>query len=156
MAQLREIMAGLGHSNVRTYIQSGNCIFESDETDPERLSEALSDAIDARFPFRPKVMTIIADRLHQAMANNPFPEAENEPKFLYMFFMTKAPEVIDQEQLASLRQDGESFAYKDLVFYLHVPSGMWKSKIGAKVEKILGVPMTARNLNTVRKLAKMA
>ena len=58
MADLREIMEGLKFRNTQTYIQSGNAIFESRSQDPEKLSKKLSDAIEKKFSFRPRVMIV--------------------------------------------------------------------------------------------------
>ena len=155
MADLREIMESLKFKNARTYIQSGNAIFESRSTDPEKLSKKLSDAIEKTFSFRPRVMVVQGSVIDQALANNPFPQAADEPKNLHMFFMTEAPEHFDEAAFKAIQKPGELFAYKDNVFYLYAPNGIWKSKIGAKVEKMLGVDMTARNLRTVMKLKAM-
>jgi len=155
MADLRTMLSELGFGTVKTYIQSGNCIFETEEKDPEKISAMISDAVEAKFSFRPKVMTISAATLNSALEQNPFPQAINEPKFLHFFFMTETPDAMDEAAFEAIQKPGEFFAYKDKVFYLYAPNGIWKSKIGAKVEKILGVPMTARNLRTVMKLKAM-
>lgn len=156
MADLRGIMEEINFKNARTYIQSGNAIFESRIKDPEKLSKKLSDAIEKRFSFRPKVMIFEGSVIDQALAQNPFPQAMNEPKNLHFFFMTEAPETYDEAAFTGIQKPGELFAYHDKVFYLYAPIGIWKSKIGAKVEKMLGVPMTARNLRTIMKLQAMA
>jgi len=155
MADLRAILEGLGFTGVKTYIQSGNCIIESSETDPDKISGMISEAIEQKFTFRPKIMTIKAETLDKALASNPFPQADENPKLLHMFFMTETPDEIDDELLRSIQKEGEDYAYIDHVFYLYAPDGIWKSKIGARVEKIIGVPMTARNLRTVIKLQGM-
>jgi len=155
MADLRDILSGLGFKNVRTYIQSGNCIIESNQADPDNISDAISDAIEKKFSFRPHVMTVPGETLIKALEANPFPQAIEEPKFLHFFFMTEKPEAIDEEAFNAIQKPGELYAYKNRVFYLYAPDGIWKCKIGAKVEKMLGVPMTARNLRTVMKLKAM-
>ena len=155
MAELRVILSGLGYRNVKTYIQSGNCVFEASETDSAKISFEISEAIGARFPFRPHVMTVRADLISKALAGNPFPQAADKPNRLHFFIMTEEPEIVDEPALEALLKPGELFAYKNQVFYLFSPEGIWKSKIGAKVEKMLGVPMTARNLRTMMKLQAM-
>ncbi len=156
MTDLRGILGKLGFKNARTYIQSGNCLFESDIADAEVISDKISNAIKKKFSFRPKIMMLEAKALQDALANNPFPQAVDEPKYLHFFFMTEEPETIDEEALMAIQKPGELFAYKNKVFYLYASEGIGRSKIGAKVEKVLGVPMTARNLRTVTKLVDMA
>ncbi len=107
MAELRELLPGLGYENVKTYIQSGNCLFDCKETDANIISDQISGAIGARFEFRPQIMTVTADRIEKALLNNPFPQAVDNPKSLYMFFMTEAPENVDEELLGSIQKDGE-------------------------------------------------
>lgn len=156
MADLRDLLSELGYTGVKTYIQSGNCLFDCRKRKAEAISDEISDAIEVKFRFRPRVMTITADQVKEAIENNPFPQEPDNYKRLHMFFMTETPELVDEELLKSIQKEGEAYAYNDGVFYLYAPDGIWKSKIGARVEKILGVPMTARNLRTVMKLAELS
>ena len=87
---------------------------------------------------------------------NPFPEAESEPKTLYVHFLASMPKNPDFAILESIKSERERYVRKDGVLYLHVPDGIGRSKLAANVEKLLGVPVTSRNWRTVRKIVDMA
>lgn len=89
------------------------------------------------------------------MAGNPYPEAEAEPKSLHLFFLDEAPQHPDLKSLEAIKTDSEHFKLAGKVFYLHTPEGFGLSKLAARVEKLLGVAASARNWNTVCKLAEM-
>lgn len=73
MTDLREIAASLGHTDVPTYIQSGNVVFTSTETDTTRLAEALEQGIARRLHLKPRVVVLSLDQLAGVMAGNPYP-----------------------------------------------------------------------------------
>jgi uncharacterized protein (DUF1697 family) len=63
--------------------------------------------------------------------------------------------VIDEAGIIALRVASESIAVKGRTVWLHAPDGVGRSKLGAKMEQMIGVEATARNLNTVRKMVEM-
>jgi uncharacterized protein (DUF1697 family) len=71
MAALREVVQGLGHTEVATYIQSGNVVFTSEQGDTARLADALEAAIGERLGVRPKVVVLTRGELAQVVADNP-------------------------------------------------------------------------------------
>jgi uncharacterized protein (DUF1697 family) len=93
--------------------------------------------------------------IDRAVASNPFPEAESEPKTLHVYFLASMPKNLDLGALESIKSDRERFALEDRVFYLYAPEGIGRSKLAANTEKLLGVAITGRNWRTVRKLMAM-
>ena len=87
--------------------------------------------------------------------NNPFPEAENDPKALHVGFLASAPKNPNLKALESLRKASEQFRLMDNVFYLYAPEGVGRSKLAANTERLLGVSMTDRNWRTVCKIMEM-
>jgi uncharacterized protein (DUF1697 family) len=85
MAALREVVEGLGHTGVATYIQSGNVVFTSEETDTATLAAALERAIADQLGVQPKVVVLTREQLAQVVADNPFPKADN-PRQLHALF----------------------------------------------------------------------
>lgn len=156
MKELVEILESLGLENVRTYIQSGNVVFESSGGPRETLGEEIAAAIEERRGFRPHVLVLSADRLREAMEANPYPEAETDPKRLHLFFLASPPPAPDLDALDEARDPTERFDLEGDVFYLHAPEGVGRSKLASKAEKLLGVEATARNWRTVQKLVEMA
>jgi len=82
------------------------------------------------------------------------PFVEPEGKLLHIWFAT-APFTFDQEKADNLRANSEALHIGEQAIYLHAPNGIGRSKLAAKIEALAGVPCTARNMNTVRKLLEM-
>ena len=156
MKSLAEMYEKLGFKRVRTYIQSGNAVFESGEKNLTRLSQQLSAEIMRRRGFEPQVLILTRDALARAIAENPFPEAIGDPSHLHLGFLASSPKSPDLKILSSLKKESERFHLTDCVFYLHAPEGVGRSKLAASAEKLLGVPMTDRNWRTVCKVMEMA
>lgn len=156
MRELVAILEVIGARNVRTYIQSGNAVFRSTETNLAQLCKQLSAEINKRHGFEPCVIILTLDALKSALANNPFPEAEVDPNSLHLGFLAAPPTNADQEKLNRIKTESERFYLSDDVFYLHAPDGVGRSKLAACAEKLIGVPMTARNWRTVCKIRDLA
>jgi uncharacterized protein (DUF1697 family) len=156
MKGLVGILENIGAKNVRTYIQSGNAVFQSEAKNPALLSKRLADEIKKHYGFEPYVLILVLDALKKAMSENPFPEAEGEPGSLHLGFLASTPENPDLKKLNSLKKASERLHLGDKVFYLYAPEGVGRSQLAASAEKLLGVPMTDRNWRTVRKIVELA
>ncbi len=156
MKALAALLEDMGAQDIGTYIQSGNAVFQSAETDHARLSRQLAAEIRKRHGFEPHVLILGVDELNQAIAGNPFPEAAADPAALHLGFLDAVPANPDLNKLESLRKPSERFHLDGRVFYLHAPEGVGRSKLAASSEKLLGVPMTDRNWKTVCALRDLA
>ena len=159
MLAMEDLVATLeytGARDVATYIQSGNAVFRSEEKDASFLSDRIRAAIEERHGFEPRVLLLGSDELERMLRSNPFPEAEAEPKRLHLYFLAASPERPDLDALEVIKGDHERFVVGDGVFYLHAPDGIGRSRLAAGVEKLLGVPATARNWSTASKVMEMA
>jgi uncharacterized protein (DUF1697 family) len=152
MRDLVSILESLGLEGVRTYIQSGNVVFRSTQPVAAGLAGAVANEIESRRGFRPQVLLLSKQQLADAVASNPFPEAEDKPKSLHLYFLVSRAEEPDFDSLNAVRAPNERFVLTDGVFYLHTPQGIGRSKLAASVEKLLGVRTTARNWRTVQNL----
>lgn len=155
MAELRALLESMGLANVRSYIQSGNVVFDSKETDAAAIRERIVQAIEDQNGFRPKLLLLTRDELLDAIASNPFPEAAAEPKTLHFFFLAEPAGHADRLALDSDKSESETYSITPGVFYLHTPDGLGRSKLAARAEKHLGVVTTARNYRTVDKLRSL-
>ena len=155
MKEFVAILEGLGARKVKTYIQSGNAVFEF-ETMPSELSKQLTAEIKKRHGFEPAILVLSLAAIKKAIAENPFPEAEADPSNLHLGFLASKPKSPDLQKLAVLKKESERFHLSDNVFFLHAPEGVGRSKLAANSEKLLGVPMTDRNWRTVCKVLEMA
>jgi uncharacterized protein (DUF1697 family) len=156
MKELSALLTEMGLRDVQTYIQSGNVVFRCDLKDKATLAAKITAAIKAQHGFAPHILLLEAAELKKAMAGNPYPEAESEPKSLHLFFLDEVPQQPDLKALEAIKASSERFKLAGKVFYLHAPDGVGNSKLAARAEKLLGVAASARNWNTVCKLAEMA
>lgn len=154
MKELTRDLQSLGLAHVKTYIQSGNVVVRS-QTIPPALATRIAAAIENRHGFRPAVFILTPEQLERVIAQNPFPEAESEPRALHVFFLASAPVDADEDALAGAASPNEQFHLTDEVLYLHAPGGVARSKLASNATKYLGVSVTARNWRTVRKLWAM-
>lgn len=156
MKELISILENLAAKNARTYIQSGNAVFESELKTTSQFANRLATEIKKRFGFEPHVQLLELDEFNRAIDQNPFPEAQSEPSSLHLNFLAARPANPDLVKLNSIKAPSEKFVLLDQVFYLHAPDGIGRSKLAASVEKILGVPMTGRNWKSVCNIRDLA
>ena len=162
MAALREVVEGLGYTQVTTYIQSGNVVFTSSETDTGRVVDALEGAIGDHLAVRPKVVVLTCGELAQVVADNPFPE-ETNPRYVHAVFR-RGP--LEAEELATVaaaqqraREQGSSDQARVVgsTLFLHTPDGFGRSELAAALTRVEGgrgadAAGTARNWATIQKL----
>ncbi len=156
MAELRNDLESLKLENVRTYIQSGNVVFDSAARSASSLAEKIARCIEDRHRFRPHLLLLKHEDLLAAVAANPFPDAVSDPKTLHFNFLAQSPSNPNMEGIDEAKSSTEAYKLTDRVFYLHAPDGIGRSKLAAKAEKYLGVVATGRNFRTVEKLLSMA
>ncbi|MFF4873389.1 DUF1697 domain-containing protein [Streptomyces sp. NPDC090109] len=159
MAELRSLLEGLGHGNVRTHLQSGNAVLTTGTgASEDELRAAIEGAIEDRFGFR--VDCLVRDGAYLAAVAEacPFPTAGIDGKQLHAFYFSGPP---DPERFAAIDRAAhhpEAFALGDRVLYLYVPEGLGGSRLGDAVSRpslSKGLVVTARNWNTVLKLVEM-
>ena len=155
MRELVQLLESLGLANVKTYIQSGNVVFQSERTDLPALSSEIGTAVQERHGFTPRVLLLSLADFQTAVSQNPFPEAQDNHKTVHFYFLESAPPNPDLTVLEAVKTESERFALIDTVFYLHAPDGIGRSKLAVKVEKAMGVAATARNWRTASKLLEM-
>lgn len=150
MAALRELLADVGFENVRTYIQSGNIVLDSPDRDRDAVARSIRDAIEGRFGFAPHTFVLDVDAFDAAIAANPFPEGEQDPKAVHFFFLAEPDPAADLDGLRELATQGEEFVLTDGVLYLHTPNGFGRSRLVERLHRFIGAETTARNHRSVR------
>lgn len=155
MKELVAVLEGLGLRDIRTYIQSGNVVFSGKQEDKTKLAARISAALKKSHGFEPWVLLLEAEALKRAIKANPFPEGEADGKTLHFNFLASVPSKPDLAGIEKIAAHSERWQLKGEVFYLHAPEGIGRSKLASSMERLLGVPMTGRNWNTVRQLRKM-
>jgi len=148
MKGLVELLESHGFENVKTYIQSGNVIFQgAKKPDLEVLS-----AIESEYGFKPEVLFLQKSEFLRAIKNGPFNAKEGKTSH---FYFCKTKPRLDQVKLKKYAAESETYQLAGNVFYLHAPDGIGRSKLVANIEQCLGVVATGRNLNTVNKVLDM-
>jgi uncharacterized protein (DUF1697 family) len=142
--------------NIRTYIQSGNVVFDSAVRNRVALSQAISERILSTQGFSPQVVIIDRVELQEYIRANPYPSAANDPKSLHYYFLECLPPTPNFAALDRAKSATEEYRLIGSLFVLHAPDGVGRSKLAASAEKHLGVAATARNYRTVVKVAALA
>jgi uncharacterized protein (DUF1697 family) len=145
MSDLVRCCEAAGFTEVKTYIQSGNAVFSSRLTEP-KVKAALEKALAKKMRAQVDVFVRSHDELERLLADNPFPDGA--PNFVVVCFLDAAP---TKEELAAKGADGERVRGLGRDVFVHYPNGQGRSKLKLPFAK----RATARNLNTVRKLAEM-
>lgn len=156
MKELIPLLENLGARSVKTYIQSGNAVFQHEGGDNFELSNKIRATIKENRGFEPQVLLLNLVDMEKAIASNPFPEAESEPKTVHLYFLATEATNPDLKTLENLQQNNEQFQLMGKVFYLYAPNGIGRSKLAAKVERALGVAVTARNWRSANKIMALA
>lgn len=157
MQALREHLTAMGLSNVSTYIQSGNVVFQCESDDKTQLSNQITQTIQDNHNFAPYVQILNPNKLSAAINHNPFVPTSFDPKFVHLYFLDTKPEPAADRlaQAEKLAKASETYQLLDQVFYLHAPDGIARSKLAAKVERLFETQATARNLRTTRKILEL-
>jgi uncharacterized protein (DUF1697 family) len=167
MADLRQIVAALGHTNVVTYIQSGNVVFtardaggKAGEDGAAAMAGELAQAITRATGLRPGVVVLSHDELAQVIQDNPYP-GEPNPKFVHAVFLPPDPGPEVAPKVAALVERVAADGSRDTatligrVLFLHTPDGFGRSKLSELLLARSNSPVpagTARNWSTVSKL----
>jgi uncharacterized protein (DUF1697 family) len=156
MADLAGIFAAAGAKDVRTYIQSGNVVFAAGAGDVERIGAVVSETIAARFGFRPPVVIRTAEEWAGVVSGNPFLRADPDIGALHVAFLSGRPTGERIARLDPNRSPGDVCAVRGREVYLHLPSGVARSKLGSSyLDTTLGVTSTMRNWRTVLAVLEM-
>lgn len=153
MARLREVVEAEGAQNARSYIASGNVVFESDQP-ASALTRRLEQAIEREFGHNVVVVVLTARDMAEIVKRNPFPKAE--PGTLHVAFAAKPIAKSEAGRLSGLDFPPEELAVAARHVYFHLPNGYGRARLPAEIDRIVGKTATVRNWRTVEKLSVMA
>ena len=151
MAKLRALCEELGHTDVGTYIQSGNVVFEARR---KPTPASLERAIEQRFGLAVDVMLRTPAELERAVERDPFADADRSK--VHVGFMARRPPAAAVRALDLDAFLPEELAVVGTELYLHLPNGMARTKLPDYVLRRLKVPATIRNWRTLTKLVELA
>jgi uncharacterized protein (DUF1697 family) len=156
MAELRDLLADLGYTDVRTHLNSGNAVVTGRDADTAEQAERLEAAIRERFGMDVRCVVLTADELRAIVDGHPFVDiADNGSRM--MANILSAP--LDPTLLAEhnpIALDPDRARLGERVIYQWCPNTVLEAPpVGGFVEMHLGVAVTARNWNTITKLAEL-
>jgi uncharacterized protein (DUF1697 family) len=156
MAELRAALSALALSGVQTYVQSGNVVFESPESDGGVLEAVIEELISVEFGM--DVAVVVRDRaeLEEVRGANPFQDEVEDGAKVHVTFLRRAPAAAEVKALDPAAGGSDRFHVAGRTIYLHCPDGYGRTKLtNAFFERRLAVEATTRNWRTVTALADM-
>jgi uncharacterized protein (DUF1697 family) len=156
MKDLKDAVAKLDFEDVQTYLQSGNMVFRVPKAGNDALARRISAAIREHNAMDVTAMVRDACEWDSIVAGNPYRQAHEFPKTVHTFILDEKPDAGRIEALKAKEAGREEWQIVDGTLYLHTPDGFGKSVLGNVIERVLKVPMTARNWNTVLALQELA
>ncbi len=167
MADLRAVVARLGHGDVTSYIQSGNVLFTAaaGAGDTAAMAQEMMAAITEKLGVIAPVVILTRDELAAVIAANPFP-GQSDPKKVHAVILNQLPTPSLTERLDAAAAQASSKGAADQVravgrtLYLHTPDGYGNSDLAQAVLRIVSSPKsgatgTARNWLTMTKLVEL-
>src|SRR6188508_1540591 len=89
MIELKQLFERHGCAEVQTYIQSGNVVFRGTDATAGRLAKQVTAAVAKARGFAPRLLVLSRTELERAAAGNPFPEADDHPQSVHLFFLAE-------------------------------------------------------------------
>ena len=158
MQDLRAHLEALGFARVRTVIASGNVIFETARGETSAIESRIERHLQSVLGYAVATFLRTPDELAQVVAHDPFPGSDagaaGNPLHVAFTRRAVAPEAV--RSLLAARTEIDDFHVDGREIYWVRRTLLGESKFtGARLEKIIGMPATARNITTVRKLATL-
>jgi uncharacterized protein (DUF1697 family) len=158
MEDLRRVFESLRFKNVRTFIQSGNVIFESSESNRAALTKKIEKNILKAFSHDVTVVLTTADELQAILKLNPFKKIKaGADVMLFVAFMAAEPESKTKLPLRSSTENLDVLAITNCAAFIlcyRKPNGMF-SFPNNFLEKYFGVAATTRNWNTINRIVAL-
>ena len=157
MAELRPFLEGFGLSNVATYVQSGNAVFQADTANAAALGASLEKAFAERWGFHSRILLRDLMWLRALVTDNPFPEIADDPTKLHVFALERVPTADEIARLSARDTFGDRWRDQSATCSTCThANGYGKSKFAGGLARWLKVPATARNWRTMLTLLRLA
>lgn len=154
MEELKKLYETLGFSNVQTYIQSGNVVFKSSDTNISKLTGKIEKRIKRVFGFDVPVLIRTKNDFRKLIQNTPF--IKKDISKLHVTFLSDTPSQLPIDEIKKIKDELEEFFISDKEIYVFCPNGYGRTKLNNNFfEKKVGVSVTTRNWKTVNKLLEM-
>jgi uncharacterized protein (DUF1697 family) len=156
MADLRAMLTGLGYTDVRTVLNSGNAVVTGADGDPDDHAARVHAAITDRFAMDVRCLVLTGKRLRAIVDGHPFADVADNGSRMFAHVTSAAPDPALLAGYNPVALDPQWARLGDRVIYQWCPDGLLQApQLGAYAEKHLGVTVTARNWNTMTKLVDL-
>lgn len=157
MADLRELVTGLGHADVRTHLRSGNVVLTSRDASPDELADQVEQAITDQLGMETRVIVRTRNELAAVIADNPLRDAEADPARFLVNFLSGDQDRTLVDELNPDAFHPDQFWIQGREIYQWCPNGVSKTKLTPAFwdKQRLGVIGTARNWNTVMAVMRL-
>lgn len=150
MEDLRALAGDLGFTDVRTYLQSGNLVFEAGERSGPEVERALVEALKAERGIITDAIVLDPAQLDGLIARNPMADlAEKTPSKFLVLVLGHPASAAQAEKFAAAAEGEERFLATDAALYAHLPNGIGRSRLAALISRASGLRGTGRNWNTL-------
>jgi uncharacterized protein (DUF1697 family) len=156
MAELKDLITDLGHSDVRTLLNSGNVVFQAKRPSVARISSAIQAAILRNCGFSSSVMVVTAQDLDRIIGENPLLRIANDPARHLVGFVADAKHLDPLRPLLEQAWNPDALAMTQRAAYLWCSTGLLESKMSQAFARKAGATITTRNWATVLKLQAAA
>ena len=158
MDALRQLYTDLGFENVKTYIQSGNVVFQFKQTENKKLADKIEKEITKKFDFDVPVLVKEFDEWKEIVKENPFlKDSSKDVNFLHVTFLSDKPTEENFDKIKSGQYQQDEFQLIDKAIYLYCPNSYSNSKLtNSFFESKLKVTATTRNWKTINELMDIA
>jgi uncharacterized protein (DUF1697 family) len=156
MGALRTYFELPGFQNVATYIQTGNVLFETEETDEKLLREQIEARLKEKLGYPVTVLIRMVHELKNVIKNNPFDNiGSDENRNLYVTFLSEYPPYDVRGSLGVYSNDAEDARLVKREVYIHSSNYGKTCFPNSLIEKKLGVAATTRNWMTLNKILEL-
>lgn len=156
MKDLAGFFRKAGCEQVRTWLQSGNVVFQAVSTDAPFIVQSVSESISEQFGLEVPIVTRTLEDLEQVVQGNPFLGETVETKFLHVSFLKDLPVPSRFESLSADRSPPDRFQIIGRNVFLYLPNGVARTKLTNQYfDSKLKTISTVRNWNTVLKLLEI-
>ena len=158
MPELLKMYEALKFNNVKTYIQSGNVIFQTEKITCQDLEKNISKKIATDFHFEIPVLVKEKTELIVILKNNPFVNKRKEDVTkLHVTFLSQEPDQANLEKIKNGQYNGDEFILFGKTIYLFCPNGYGRTKLTNNFfENKLKMVATTRNWNTINQVVEIA
>lgn len=156
MADLRDLLEGLGYTGVATLLNSGNVVFAGRRETPAQAEARIEKAIEDRFGFPSRTTVITSEELDIIVTENSLRDAATDPTRLLIAVLKTSADRARIEHLAGQNWTPGQLALGARVAYLWCPGGLMDSPLATAVGRALGDAATMRNWSTMLKLQALA